>query len=168
MEYCYRRLIKEILFILIFLFYLGGTSYPVQDSIPDNSSNLEKIKNEIVASVGPINITADEFYYSYEFGPAFVKRGKDSKERYLKYMINEKLLALDGYSRGIDKKEEVNDYVKKASLKSELDRTDLSKEKTRTTGLPRLLKTNSWNIPGVCGPLGQNLPEKSGTQLLFR
>lgn len=107
MKYCYRRLIREILFIIIFLFYLGGLSYPIQDSILDNSLNSEKIKNEIVASVGPIDITADEFYYSYEFGPAFVKREKDSKERYLKYMINEKLLALDGYSRGIDKREEV-------------------------------------------------------------
>ena len=101
----HRSLVKKILFVLFFIFYLGGLSYPVQDSIPDDSSNLEKIKNEIVASVGPINITTDEFYYSYEFGPAFVKREKDSKERYLKYMINEKLLALDGYSRGIDKKE---------------------------------------------------------------
>jgi len=103
----HRSLVKKILFALFFIFYLGGLSYPVQDSIPDDSSNLEKIKNEIVASVGPINITTDEFYYSYEFGPAFVKREKDSKERYLKYMINEKLLALDGYSRNVDKGDEV-------------------------------------------------------------
>ena len=103
----HRSLVKKILFVLFFIFYLGGLSYPVQDSIPDDSSNLEKIKNEIVASVGPINITTDEFYYSYEFGPAFVKREKDSKERYLKYMINEKLLALDGYSRNVDKGDEV-------------------------------------------------------------
>lgn len=93
-------------YVLLFLFCCGGLSYPVQDSIPGNASYPESIKDEIVASLGPISITADEFYYGYEFGPAFIKREKDSKERYLKYMINEKLLALDGFSRGVDKKEE--------------------------------------------------------------
>ena len=63
-----------------------------------------KIKNEIVAEVGPFKITAEEFLYSYEFGPAFPKRKDNSKQTYLNYIINEKLLALDGYEKGIMEK----------------------------------------------------------------
>ncbi len=54
-----------------------------------------------VARVGTITITAREFLLGYEFGPAFVKRSKDSKRRYVEYLVNEKLLALDGYERGL-------------------------------------------------------------------
>jgi hypothetical protein len=60
----------------------------------------------IVAEVDSLKITAGEFFLSYEYGPAFPKREKNSKERYLNYMINEKLLALDGYSRRIDTTEQ--------------------------------------------------------------
>lgn len=56
---------------------------------------------EIVAEVGDIKITAEEFFYSYEFGPAFPKRKSDSKETHLKYLINEKLLALESYKEGL-------------------------------------------------------------------
>jgi len=65
-----------------------------------------KIKNEIVAEVGSIKITAEEFIYSYEFGPAFPKRKENSKLTHLNYMINEKLLALEGYEKGVFEKEE--------------------------------------------------------------
>lgn len=64
-----------------------------------NKNNLSG--GEIVAEVGNIKITAEELFYSYEFGPAFIKRGGNSKNTHLKYMINEKLLALDGYDNGI-------------------------------------------------------------------
>ena len=53
-----------------------------------------------VARVGPINITAQQFLLSYEFGPAFAKRRKDSRQKYLEFMIYEKLLALDAADRG--------------------------------------------------------------------
>ena len=56
----------------------------------------------LVARVGTLAITAREFLLSYEFGPAFVKRSADSKKRYLEFMTNEKLLALEGYARGLD------------------------------------------------------------------
>ncbi|RMD97657.1 MAG: hypothetical protein D6814_09050, partial [Calditrichaeota bacterium] len=56
----------------------------------------------VVARVGNHPITAKEFMLSYEYGPAFVKRQENSKLRYLELMINEKLLALDGYSAGLD------------------------------------------------------------------
>jgi hypothetical protein len=54
-----------------------------------------------VARVGTITITAREFLLGYEFGPAFVKRAKDSRRLYIDYLVNEKLLALDGYERGV-------------------------------------------------------------------
>jgi len=57
----------------------------------------------VVASVGDVAITAQEFLLSYEFGPAFTKRGKDSRKRYLDFMINEKLLAIDARDHGLQK-----------------------------------------------------------------
>lgn len=60
-----------------------------------------------VAQIGPISISAREFILSYEFGPAFTKKSKDSPRRYLEFMIYEKLLALEGYARGIDSLAEV-------------------------------------------------------------
>ncbi len=62
-----------------------------------------KRANAIVATVGPIRVTAQEFLLAYEFGPAFVKRENDSKRRYLQYMINEKLLALDAHDNGLER-----------------------------------------------------------------
>ncbi len=58
------------------------------------------LATSIVARVGPATITAREFLLSYEFGPAFVKREKNPQRRYLDFMINEKLLALDAADRG--------------------------------------------------------------------
>ena len=55
---------------------------------------------KIVARVGPKVITGKEFLLAYDFGPAFPKREKDSKRRFLQFMINEKLLALDAQEHG--------------------------------------------------------------------
>ena len=54
----------------------------------------------IVARVGSKTITGKEFLLAYEFGPAFPKREKDSKRKFLGYMINEKLLALEAEAHG--------------------------------------------------------------------
>lgn len=62
-----------------------------------------KLKDSVIAKVGNIKITSEEFIYGYEFGPAFPKRVQDSKKVYLNYLINEKLLALEGYSENIFK-----------------------------------------------------------------
>lgn len=56
----------------------------------------------IVADVGNRSITAQEFLFSYEFGPAFTRRESDARHRYLNFMIYEKLLALEGYERRLD------------------------------------------------------------------
>ncbi|MCG3155946.1 MAG: hypothetical protein DKINENOH_02554 [bacterium] len=61
----------------------------------------------VIARVGNLDITAEEFLLSYEFGPAFVKKHGKPVERYLDFMINEKLLALDGYALGFAKDQEV-------------------------------------------------------------
>jgi len=69
-----------------------GRHFPVTD--PKNFTR-------VVATVGPIEITAQEFLLSYEFGPAFTKRRKESRQRYLEFMVNEKLLALDARAHGL-------------------------------------------------------------------
>lgn len=99
---------KTILLIALF-FYLSN-SYP-QNLFFEGDDN-SKTKNEIVAEVGTLKITGEEFIYSYEFGPAFPKRKENSKQTHLNYMINEKLLALDGYEKGFIKKENAKDIYK--------------------------------------------------------
>ena len=92
---------KTILLILPLFYLSNGYS---QDSFFNDSENL-KNKNEIVAQVGTLKITVEEFIYNYEFGPAFPKRKENSKQTHLNYMINEKLLALDGNEEGLMEKE---------------------------------------------------------------
>jgi hypothetical protein len=74
----------------------------------DNSTR----KNDVVAEIGNLKITAEEFIYSYEFGPAFPKKQKDSKLTHLNYMINEKLLALEGVETGVMEKDYPKDICK--------------------------------------------------------
>ena len=84
--------------------FFPGSSF-AQNLFFEGNEN-SKNKNEIVAEVGSIKITAEEFVYSYEFGPAFPKRKENSKLTHLNYMINEKLLALEGYEKGVLEKAE--------------------------------------------------------------
>ncbi len=65
----------------------------------------------VLAKVGGKKITVREFLASYEFGPSFAKRRKNSKQDYLKYMIDEKLLALDGYAHGYQDSARVKDLL---------------------------------------------------------
>jgi len=69
---------------------------------PPASKLVVDLDRITVATVGPISITASEFKSGYEFGPAFPKRESRSKERYLNYLVYEKLLALDARQRGLD------------------------------------------------------------------
>ena len=95
--------------ILTFILLITtGTILPQQLEVIEDFRYLLKDKHsEVVAEVGDIDITAGEFVVNYEFGPAFLKRMQDSKRRYLEVMINEKLLALEGYVRGLDESPEV-------------------------------------------------------------
>ncbi|MEJ2634022.1 MAG: peptidylprolyl isomerase [Calditrichia bacterium] len=65
----------------------------------------------IVASVGPLDITAREFLLSYEYGPAFYKRMKEPQRKFLDFMINEKLLALEGFDEGVEKEERATEML---------------------------------------------------------
>jgi hypothetical protein len=76
-------------------------TFPQKSTIDFNS--VDSSKGELIlAEAGNKKITAKEFIYNYEFGPSFPKKVKNSKEVYLNYLINEKLLAADGYSRNLD------------------------------------------------------------------
>ncbi|MGB5894532.1 MAG: hypothetical protein WBG58_10160 [Ignavibacteriaceae bacterium] len=109
-KYFQTSLKVKLSFLGVIIFFTN--TYPFQDSIKSQVTTPDTYNQDTVASVGPVNISVEEFYNSYEFGPAFVKRKKDSKKRYLNYMINEKLLALDGYSRGVDKNDDVESILK--------------------------------------------------------
>lgn len=88
--------------ICIGLFLICSFNTYSQKSTIDIKSVDSSRGDLILAEAGSKNITAKEFLYNYEFGPSFPKKVKNSKEVYLNYMINEKLLASDGYSRFID------------------------------------------------------------------
>ena len=72
----------------------------------------------IVARVGDKTITVREFRRNYEAGFAHLKTGPDRKRTYLDYMIKEELLALEGYRRGFDQSESVQNA--QAKLLNEL------------------------------------------------
>ncbi|MHB1688965.1 MAG: hypothetical protein ACYCVH_16550, partial [Ignavibacteriaceae bacterium] len=84
---------------------IPGKIFP---SVPKDSTQIidfdkaykTKIGDKVLAIVGDKKITVREFLAGYEFGPAFYQKEKKSKDIYLKYLIDEKLLALDGYSQG--------------------------------------------------------------------
>ena len=65
------------------------------------------IKTDIVAHIGDHSITSKDFQLNYEFGFSHLKNGRNKKLSYLKKMISEKLLALDGYRLGLDKMDHV-------------------------------------------------------------
>ena len=80
----------------------------------------------VVAKVGNITITAKEFLLSYEYGPAFIKKGSDSRQRYLDFMIDEKLLTLDAYARHLEKADIVKATL--AEIEGDLATEELYKE----------------------------------------
>jgi hypothetical protein len=82
--------------ILILLLIISSTSLKSQSLFFEQNKNSVN-PNSIVAIIDTIKITAEEFFYNYEFGPAFTKRKDNSKSNYLHFMINEKLLALETY-----------------------------------------------------------------------
>lgn len=104
---------------VFFLFLIIFLSIPLlAESAPDSTTNINfdsafksDIGDSIIARVGDKAITAREFLASYEFGPSFAKREKDSKSIYLKYMIDEKLLALKGYSENLDTTERAKELL---------------------------------------------------------
>lgn len=56
----------------------------------------------IVALVDGEPIYARDFVLNYEFGFPHLRRGEDPAETYLRRVVDEKLLAIEGYRRGMD------------------------------------------------------------------
>ena len=79
-----------------------------------------------VAEVGPLSISGLEFKLGFEFGPAFPKRVRDSKSRYLTFLIYEKLLALDAQRRGLDQWPDVKRQI--AEIQADLATEELYKQ----------------------------------------
>ena len=94
--------ILQRLSIFLGLFLICSFNLFPQKSFVDFSSVDSSKGNLILAEAGGRKITVKEFIYGYEFGPSFPKKVKNSKDVYLDYLINEKLLAADGYSHKID------------------------------------------------------------------
>lgn len=113
-------MLKKILSIIFLLLWgtLPGIPVLARTTLPDSTSEIgfdlafkSDVGDSIVARVGNKVITAREFLASYEFGPAFAKREKNSKSVFLKYMIDEKLLALRGYSENLDTTERAKELL---------------------------------------------------------
>ena len=97
----FRKINISKISLIILPLFITAYSQQVADGIyPKALPDLHK-HSAIVASVGDIDISAAEFLLNYEFGPAFLKRSADSKKRYLNLIIYEKLMALEGYKRGL-------------------------------------------------------------------
>jgi hypothetical protein len=99
------------LFRISFSFFLNMcfVTLLLAQNVEYHSNNNSQI---VIAQIDSIKITAEEYFYSYEYGPAFLKRKSNSKEKHLRYLINEKLLALDGYSNNIDTTRQVKQTIK--------------------------------------------------------
>lgn len=108
---------------LIVLFSLKGFSQKKYIDIKEADSSTGQL---ILAEAGNKKITVKEFLYGYEFGPAFPKKVKNSKEVYLNYLINEKLLAGEGYTNKIDTTSVVKDRL--YCLESDLSTEELFKD----------------------------------------
>ena len=96
----------------------------------EHSSNTRALKDSgmaTVASVGTIKISVNEFLANYQFGPAFFKRQKDARDRYLNTMIYEKLLAMEGYEKELHQDASVKRAVK--AYEDDILTEELYKEK---------------------------------------
>lgn len=110
---CNGEIIKRALLpisVLILIFYFLSC---VKNQEENNTS-----QSAVVAQIGNEIITAQEFRRSYETGFGHLKVGKDRKQTYLDFMINEKLLALEGYRLNLDESQLVK--VREKKLLNEL------------------------------------------------
>ncbi|RMG64896.1 MAG: peptidyl-prolyl cis-trans isomerase [Calditrichaeota bacterium] len=105
-----RACLLRWLFPLILSLWAGVTGCSRKPASPDGSP--------IVARVGPEVITAREFRLDYESGFANLKQDPDPRLSYLQSMINERLLALEGYRQGLDRSPRVRRL--EARLRQEL------------------------------------------------
>ena len=67
----------------------------------------KKKKEDILIKIDDVEITADQFKYSFEFAIAPTKIGPNPRRFYLNYLLKELILAREGYAQGYNK----NPYV---------------------------------------------------------
>ncbi len=96
----YKTVLRNpIIYLIIGLFFFSCSD---KDKTP---------KEEIVAKVGGRIITKDEFKSSYEFSVHLFRRGTNSRKTYLNYMVNELLVANEGFTHGFNKKRYVTSRI---------------------------------------------------------
>jgi hypothetical protein len=84
-----------VLLLAIVVYFIG--KYFINRNIPPDDVVIAKIGNDV--------ITVKDFRLNYEFGLPDLKLGNsvtDMKRSYLNFMINERLLAQQGYKLGLD------------------------------------------------------------------
>lgn len=111
--------------VIVFIFLGVEIDYARIDR-SEKFASQDTLLHTNVAKVGRLEITAEEFLNSYEFGHAFIKRQADSKQKHLNYMINEKLLSLKGYEERIDTADQVSEMFE--AIKNDLATEELYKE----------------------------------------
>jgi len=102
---------KYVLWTLVTPVVISGVLSAQVPLITYTSLEDKKLDSIIVARVGTLAITAKEFLISYEFGPGFVRYYKNPKRTHLDFMINEKLVALDGYAQNVQETKQVNEVL---------------------------------------------------------
>lgn len=115
-----HQVLKSLLIVIVFFIFCIGCDK--KEIAPESG---------IVARVGNHDITAREFQLNYEFGFAHLKESPDKKASYLKYMINETLLSIEGYRLGLDKTDLVQNLEQ--SLLEELLVEELVKKEVEVT-----------------------------------
>ena len=95
-----RRALRQLIVAAAVLNAAGSAMAQQRSDVPTARQLDTLAGSAVVARVGPVSITAQEFLYGYLFGPSFVKKRPDSRQRYLECMIREKILALGERARG--------------------------------------------------------------------
>ena len=72
----------------------------------------KKLEENILVKIDDVVITADDFKYSFEYAFAPTKIGPNPREFYLNYLINELLIAREGYRLGYNHHPYVKSRVK--------------------------------------------------------
>jgi hypothetical protein len=90
---------------VVFAVAAAAASAGAQEVLPrEMPPPLDSLLNSdaVLARVGPAVVTVREFVMTSIFGPAFVKRQPETRQRMLGYMVNEKLLGLGMASHNND------------------------------------------------------------------
>lgn len=102
---------KKYIFYLLILAFLYIFSCTEEEKFAPK-------KEVILARMGNEVITVNDFRNNYEMGFGHLKTGENRKKTYLNFMINEKLLAMEGQKLGFDKKKRIIESSK--ALEKEL------------------------------------------------